>query len=324
MAEDTPTFAGRAAQRARTRALVYGTVAVLLATGAAYTSWRVLSAYEARLAEPVAPGEPVKHVVAARDLRAGAVLALDDLMVVEQPVNIGVDSLFDDPAMLIGQTLGDRTLAGEPLRIERLTSGGARLWVNQVIDPGSRAVTLRVARAEGVGGLLRPGFFVDVIVTIRPDTRDLTAAWVTETILQGARVVAINDDVASSSAGADYVSEPRQPGEPTPRELYVTLEVEPAKAEGLALATARGQVHLTLRAQDDYEMLEPSGPLVANALVGLPVPVAQAQARRLERKKDVSTLVQQAVETTELIRGRSVTVEEYDAEGRLIRTRVGR
>ena len=35
MPEDTPSFAGRAAQRARTRALVYGTVAVLLASYAA-------------------------------------------------------------------------------------------------------------------------------------------------------------------------------------------------------------------------------------------------------------------------------------------------
>lgn len=324
MPEDTPSFAGRAAQRARTRALVYGTVAVLLATGAGYTSWRVLSGYEARLAAPVAPGEPVRHVVAARDLRAGTVLSPDDLAVVEQPVQIDVGSLFDDPTLLIGQTLGDRTLAGEALRIERLTSGGARLRINQVIDPGSRAVTLRVPRAEAVGGLLRPGYFVDVMVTIRPDTRDLTAAWVTETILQGARVVAINEDVASSPGGADDALATRPAGEPVERELFVTLEVEPAEAEGLALATSRGSIHLSLRAQDDYAMLDSTGPLVTNALVGLPVPVAQAQARRLERKRDVSTLVQQAVETTELIRGRSVTVEEYDADGRLIRTRVGR
>jgi Flp pilus assembly protein CpaB len=40
--------------------------------------------------------------------------------------------------LLLGQTVGDKVLTGEPVRFERLTIGGADLHLNEVIDPGSR------------------------------------------------------------------------------------------------------------------------------------------------------------------------------------------
>lgn len=104
------------------------------------------------------------------------------------------------------------------------------------------------------------------------------------------------------------------------RDAWVTLEVEPEEAQQLALAASRGELHLALRARDDFEMLTPSKPLVANALLGLTPPVQQAQERRLERKRAAVAPpppVQPAHVTDEL-RGGARTTGQYDAEGNLM------
>ncbi len=305
--------------RARGRAMLFGTLSVLLASATAYTAWWVVSGYESRLNEVQQDAGNVMIVVAAKDLRPGQVITHDDVRMDKRPPATSLDQLFFSIDTVLGQTVGDKVLVGEPVRFERLTIGGADLHLNEVIDPGSRAVTIRASHASAVGGLLRPGYFVDVIVTIRPDTKDLAADWVTETILQGVRVIAVNDDVVTSvalekeSAGQERAHE---------RDVFVTLEVEPAEAEEVALAASRGQIELALRARDDFAQLGQDGPLITNALLGLPQPVVQAQERRLERKRSNAVRIAPAPvapgQSMEIIRGGQSTIEQYDAEGHRI------
>ncbi len=305
--------------RARGRALLFGTLSVLLASATAYTAWWVVSGYESRLNEVQQDAGNVMIVVAAKDLRPGQVIDHDDVRMDKRPPGTSLDQLFFSIDTVLGQTVGDKVLVGEPVRFERLTIGGADLHLNEVIDPGSRAVTIRASHASAVGGLLRPGYFVDVIVTIRPDTKDLAADWVTETILQGVRVIAVNDDVVTSVALEKESADQERAHE---RDVFVTLEVEPAEAEEVALAASRGQIELALRARDDFAQLGQDGPLITNALLGLPQPVVQAQERRLERKRSNAVRIAPAPvapgQSMEIIRGGQTTIEQYDAEGHRI------
>ena len=81
-----------------------------------------------------------------------------------------------------------------------------------------------------------------------------------------------------------------------------------------------------LRPRDDLDMIPPGEPLVTNALAGLPQPVAKAQAQRLERKRIVIQRLAPRREplpggpTTEVIRGTTVSVEQYDSEGHRIKS----
>lgn len=224
-------------------------------------------------------------MVATVDLPSGTVIEAEDVTVDTRPAHTLGEYVFVSVDQVLGQKVGDAILSGESVRPERLMAGGARQKVEEVIDPGTRAMTLRAARDAAVGGLVGPGSFVDVIVTIRPDTESLAAEWVTKTILQGVRVIAVGDEVgAPGDPEVEAEEEARQTARER-REVFVTLEVEPEEAEQLALAAARGRIHLSLRAVGDLEARNLGEPLVANALVGLPPPVKKAQTRRLARKR---------------------------------------
>ena len=160
-----------------------------------------------------------------------------------------------------------------------------------------------------MAGLLRPGDTVDVIVTIRPDTNALGADWVTETILQAVRVLAVGSTVIGTEEGDDEPTDTTRK-----RTEVVTLEVSPEEAEKLALATARGELHLALRGGEDQELLLNRGPLVTNALVGL-APRATKPTRRAPPKV---TPVEPRRESAEVIEGTKTKVQEFDDEGRKV------
>jgi pilus assembly protein CpaB len=262
--------------------MLFAALAVAVATGTAFVSWRIVKSYEQRLNAEASQTSEIEVAVAVKDLRPGHVIVDSDIGLSKRVIAGSKEGIYTDVSRVLGQVVGDRILNGEIIRTERLVVGGAKLHVNELLDPGARAVTVRASRASAVGGLLKPGNYVDVIVTIKPENEALAAEWVTETILQGVRVLAVGDDVNFTP---EEEADDKKNKQQTPRETWITLEVEPAEAEHLALATARGTLHLSLRGRDDFELLDPGSPLVTNALVGLPEPVASAQAERLARKQ---------------------------------------
>lgn len=260
------------------RAWLVGLLALLAAGGTAWMAWQVLSNYQQQLELARQPQGEVEVVVARRALPAGLPMQAEDLEVIRTSDPSGPpERLFRTVESVAGKVPAEPVLEGEPVRLERLLDGGAVMHLDAAIAPGTRAMTVRVDRAASVGGLLEPGFYVDVIVTIRPDDNSLSASWVTETILQGVRVVAINEQIAGGPAPAQADEAER---EERRRYMHVTLEVDPLEAEKLALAASRGDLVLTLRHAEDEVLLDDRGPLVTNALVGLSVKGTPVSGRR--------------------------------------------
>lgn len=301
---------GRPVDNDRRRAVLYGFLSLAIAGTMAYFVWWVVVRYETEILL-VAQAESGAIVVATRELRPGAVISPEDVTLGRAAAKPGTYTTLDE---VLGQTVGDRILAGEPVRYERLTIGGADLLVNEVIDPGARAVSIQVDQHEGLSSLLRPGFFVDVMLTARRDIPGQAPDWVTETILQTVRVIAVNDAVSSGPAVIDLGISGL---DRTARTMTITLEVEPTEAKALALASSRGRLHLALRARDDLDVLPPSGPLHTNQLVGVPDSVQSAQARRVSRKVDIISRAAPPprTESMEIIRGGQITVETFDENG---------
>lgn len=288
-----------------------GLLTLVLATGAAYATWSVVSQTGPQV-KVVQGEELIPVVVAAQRLLPGAVIGPDDVRMEPRPAS-DHELLLPSLEMAIGQTVGDLILPGESVRVERLTVGGAGLDIHEVVDPGARAMTVRVDRDIAVGGLLRPGHFVDVLVTISPESDALDANWVTDTVLQGVRVIAVGDEVTGSRTSKEVEVDTRRPR--PPRTVFVTVEVSPSEAQALALASSRGKIHLTLRAAEDFEMITYERPLVTNALLGLPEQARQAQAQRLARKKETRSREAVTSQVLEIIRGGRTTVELVDEHG---------
>lgn len=305
-------------EEGRRRAGLLGFVALLIAGGTATVAYMVVDRYQTRLEEAESPAGQVTVMVATHDLAAGMPIGSEDVKEASIPRDLLPEGgTFRRFADLDGRIPGDPILAGELVRSERLLGGGAIMNVDAAIEPGTRALTILVDKAASVGGLLEPGFFVDIIVTIRPDSNTLDADWVTETILQGVRVIAVNSRLMGQADDENVEDEGRR------RQVYVTLEVDPYEAEKVALASARGELVLSLRhAEDDVLLEQTEGPLVTNALVGLTDQRKKtaAPARRSRRARVVKSEEPEQAPTqkAEVVSGSKVSVEEFDDDGQRV------
>lgn len=305
------------------RSTVFGVLAVLIAGATAAGAWWVVSSYQAALEVARRPLETREVVAAARELGPGEVISETDLTTARFPVStVGDEQFYGSADELVGGTVAERILVGEPIRRERLDSGIA--LDDTTLEPGTRAVTLRVERAAGVGGLVLPGAYVDVIVTIRPDANAMDAKWVTETIIQAVRVLAVGDSstgaVRNSPSGPGSAgTAPRGADSKAPsREVFATLEVEPDEAEKLAMATSRGDVYLSLRPRNDFDLVVEDKPLVTNALVGIDARPSPARTERVARRKAAAVAAPPPGSQAEVISGSSTTIEHFNAEGERI------
>ncbi len=317
----------------RTRTLAFGAAAVAVAGFTAWLIFAVIAGYQRQIEEAKSGPKLVGVVTAANELLPGKPIAEGDLVSAQMPEgSFPAEQIYtpDKINEIYGKMPVERVLPGEVLRHERLDILAARAALDRIIAPGARAVTVLADRAAGVGGLLMPADQVDVIVTIRPDTNELGADWVTETILQNVRVLAVDQDVLGGQAevqeeNSGKKSKGKQENRSN-RKILVTIEVMPDEAEKLALAASRGDLHMTLRGSQDEEIIVDRGPLVTNALLGLSSFGASddAAARRKEvqeraaKPKPAAATQTTATSTTEVIQGEKSTTVGFDEKGNKI------
>jgi pilus assembly protein CpaB len=121
----------------------------------------------------------------------------------------------------------------EPILRSKITGPGQRATLSAVIEPGMKAVTVRVNDVEGVGGFVLPGDHVDVLMTRQPGNTDV--------VLQNAKVLAV-DQLADDSSDKPAVVK------------AVTLEVDTVAAQKLSLAASLGNLSLVLRKAGEAEV----------------------------------------------------------------------
>lgn len=136
--------------------------------------------------------------------------------------------------------------AGEPLLKASLTAAGKGNILAAAMEPGMRAMAIKVSAESMVGGFISPGDKVDVILSyqikLSGDEADEAAGKVnrnaSQTILENVNVLAIDQN---STKNDDKAKVGRT----------VTLEVDSAGVEKLVLASEMGDLSLSLRALGD-------------------------------------------------------------------------
>lgn len=148
---------------------------------------------------------------------------------------------------------------GEQVTYNKITEAGIRTGLSPQVTPGKRAVAVPVGETTGVSKLVKPGDRVDVIAIVDPGGgKD---AKIARTVLQDAVVLSVGRSVTNNAARV-VEADPFGGGKEKVRSLAedfsfasVTLEVDPAQAQALALLQANGDtaVVLALRNNDDTE-----------------------------------------------------------------------
>ena len=108
----------------------------------------------------------VPTVVAARALPAGAKLTAQDVRVVQIHRSARLPGAFRDPAEVEGKILAVARAAGDQITQDMIGAGAYGLPAQ--LAPDTRAVGVRVDKASGVLGDLRPGDRVTVIGILDP------------------------------------------------------------------------------------------------------------------------------------------------------------
>ncbi len=206
---------------------------------------------------------PVKPVVvASEEVPFGAKLEEGQLKVVDWPATALPPNVFEARDKVTGRVVLARLVPNEPITAEKLAPTGDHGLLTLVIEPGMRAVTVRINEVAAVGGFITPGTRVDVLVTAEmkappagnvPPSGDAPppSERHTRTVLQNVTVLALGQVVEPTS------------GQPKPGEAQAlttaTLLVTPEQAEMLALGTAEGQLQLVLRNFEDNEIVRSPG-----------------------------------------------------------------
>lgn len=192
----------------------------------------------------------VEVIVASKDLPAWTLVEMSDLASTEVFASSVGENVFrpGEQNKLIGRRLKYSLGRGDPIMWSYIEgSEDGRRGLSGVVQKKMRAVSLPIAGAAGVSGLVQPNDRVDILGTFSfPSQADPSVVeTVTLTLLQDVTVLAAGQRVAK-----DELWRERQ----TSSSGYSTLtfEVSPREAEVLVFAQqARGQLYLTLRNPDD-------------------------------------------------------------------------
>jgi len=232
-------------------AAVFGLLAVFVAQ-----SW-LNSQAEARLksleAQKVKPTFSQTVVVASRQLRFGNELSSVVLREVAWPTEALPQGAFRSIKDLLAP--GRRVVltaieANEPVLASKVTGQGQRATLSAMIADGHKAMTIRVNDVDGVAGFVLPGDRVDIMLSRQLDK---TTAF-NDVVLKNVKVLAI-DQLADERTDKPSVAK------------AVTLEVDLAGAQKLALAGQIGTLALALRRAGDGEPTA-SRPITVADLVG--------------------------------------------------------
>ncbi|MFN4295291.1 MAG: Flp pilus assembly protein CpaB [Brevundimonas sp.] len=178
----------------------------------------------------------------------------------------------------VGAVVREGFVAGEPIVTRKIVRSGDSGFLAAYLEPGMRAMAIRVSVETAAGGFILPGDRVDVIVTreIRNDNNQGGGAQrhTTATVMQNVKVLAIDQTSQAQDDAQTVVG------------ATATLEVSPGDAEVLSLARAEGDLSLVLRSYADAA--GPSGRTGRLASGG-----GESRVVRIHRGDQVETVVVQ-------------------------------
>lgn len=144
----------------------------------------------------------------------------------------------------IGAVVREPILAGEPIVGRKIVRAGDSGYMAAYLEPGMRAMAIRVTVETAAGGFILPGDRVDVLLTREVKLPAGTAGgetskFVSATVMRNVKVLAIDQNTRAAENEQAVVG------------ATATMEVSGRDAEVLALAKSEGDLSLVLRSYAD-------------------------------------------------------------------------
>lgn len=211
---------------------IVGALLIVAAIGLAAYAWMLSKDMAARQPAPMQ-----QVVVAAQRIPAGTLLKAEHLQLMAFPSRPA--GSYAAVEAVLGRTVPVDLAAGEPLLAERIEAPATQAL--KQLQPGERAVAIKVDEVVAVGNRLAPGDLVDVFATFRRNNEEIADSHA-RLLLSGLRILAFGglDAPEAKKTGSTM----RNVAD-TPR--TAVLAVPLADVDRLALAAEAGRLLLALR-----------------------------------------------------------------------------
>ncbi|QDU76561.1 hypothetical protein Pan97_36130 [Bremerella volcania] len=245
--------------------LLLGVVAVMFGLLGAYIVQKNM-----QKPQPVAAADaPQLYTVprASMDLTAGRVITMGDIVIhkltAQQFRDEGLPaSYMPRTSDIIGRTLRVDLPKGSSFDTPVFYPEGTGPSIVERLDPGMRAVTIKVAADEAVDMFATPGTWVDVLFRSEEDDKE-DLPEMTVSLLEGVKVLAVN----STTTEMRNIRGQREARQQT----SVTLSVTPDQAVALRVVENRGTMALALRHPDDVDANAQFAGMTMDQLLNRPV-----------------------------------------------------
>jgi pilus assembly protein CpaB len=230
-------------------------VAAVLGVVAFLVSW---SAIKKREADVRKGWNLVPVVVAAVDISEGTVVSMEMISQRSIPEQFVTSSVVkpDSASYIVNQKVLVPLQAGDPLLWSQFETTKAAERLSSKVQKKARAITIEAKATTAVGGWVRPNDHVDIIGTFKdPQTGEQVAV----TLLQNVIVLATGK--ITGTTNINLVPEGQRDYN------NVSLLVIPEEAEILVLSQELGALTMSLRNEEDIDVLEERGRATINTLL---------------------------------------------------------
>ncbi len=222
-------------KRALFIALVFSLLGVIL-----------LVLYQQRFVAEASGGEKIKLLIAVKPIEHGKVLTEDMLAIREVPMAYVEDRAVKEveKAKILGLRVGNTVQAQQTIMwTDLVTANEDRRDLSSLVQPGSRAVSIQMAKESSSVALIRPGDYVDVFSVMNQEGKgDQKVAVV---LLQRVLVLATGLDTSPDAV------EQRDKNQRSDSNSLLTLSLPVTEAQLLALAQEKGRLAVALRNPED-------------------------------------------------------------------------
>lgn len=232
-------------------------IAILLFIGALFVGWFGYQMSKSETAAATAPPKVINvpQVVLNRDVKAGERVSEIDLRIEQVPQFNSAGFASTKP--VIGKVLNQDIAANTVLLMSNLQQLGPAA---QLLKNGERAVAVKIDEVAGVGGYIKPGDFVDVLLFANDD-RDMKRRSIAQVVLSNLRVISFGEaiqeanktdapDTATPITNGLNPTQSNTQDKPNNATRSAVLAVKESEATRLMLAASIGQLRLALRGEE--------------------------------------------------------------------------
>lgn len=185
----------------------------------------------------------VRVIVAAKDIPRRTELTPSMLTAVEMPAKYAHPDAMGSIKSCVGRVTVDRLIKGQPALSRNLRPENAPSELSFVVPEGQRAITVAATITSGVGNMLKPGDYVDVIVSLDEKRAGREVSFL---LLRSASVLAVDTSIVGRDESGKLTGKMGGSVEKGAGYQSVTLAAIPEDCVKLSLAESVGEIKLAL------------------------------------------------------------------------------